>query len=51
MSEDIFLWPDGYWCYREDLEQGCAADKSDDYQILPFNSAEYNALRANEGVA
>jgi hypothetical protein len=38
-SEDIFLWPDGAWCYREDAH--CMSHRSDDYRVLPFESAEW----------
>lgn len=32
MPDDfIYVWPDGSWCYGEDLE-ACLTFKSDDYQ-------------------
>lgn len=40
--EDIWLWPDNEWCYRH--EQPEMNHKSDDYQILKFDSPEYNKL-------
>jgi len=38
-SEDIFLWPDGTWCYREEKSQ--LTHLSDDYEVLPFESADW----------
>lgn len=43
--EDIFLWPDGAWCYRCDLH--CMRHRSDDYQILSVDSDEW--LEISEG--
>ena len=40
--EDIFIWPDSTWCYR--YEQGEMRHMSDDYEILQFDSPEYNML-------
>ena len=37
--EDICLWPDGSWCYREELEE--FSHKSDDYEVVPFNTPRY----------
>ena len=40
--EDIMVWPDGTWCYREDLED--MAHMSDDYIVLAFDSADWHAF-------
>lgn len=40
--EDIWLWPDKEWCYRYEAAE--MLHKSDDYQILKFDSPEYNKL-------
>lgn len=40
--EDIWLWPDKEWCYRDEVAE--MQHKSDDYQILKFDSPEYNKL-------
>lgn len=38
--DDIILWPDGAWCYREWLEE--YTWMSDDYQVLPVGSPEWH---------
>ena len=40
-SEDILRWPDGSWCYREDL--ATCHWKSDDYEVIRFGTPEYDA--------
>lgn len=40
--EDILIWPDGEWCYREEL--GGYDWKSDDYRTIPVGAAEYSRL-------
>ena len=37
--EDVFLWPDGGWCHREEVDD--YSHKSDDYQILYFGTEEW----------
>ena len=35
-TEDVFLWPDGTWCYRHELlEYGWL---SDDYIVLEYGT-------------
>ena len=36
---DIFVWPDGVWCYRD--ESHGMHHKSDDYQVLYADSPEW----------
>lgn len=37
--QDIFLWPCGTWCYREDiLEYRCM---SDDFKVIKEGTEEY----------
>jgi hypothetical protein len=43
--EDIIVWPCGTWCYREELSQ--MNHMSDDYIVLWYGSAEYNAFDAS----
>lgn len=43
--EDVFLWPDATWCYRYQRE--AYSHMSDDYQILYFDSPEYNLFMEN----
>ena len=38
--EDVFLWPDGTWCYREDSYQ--YSYMSDDYEVLKVDTPEWN---------
>ena len=40
--EDLMLWADGTFCYRSQLSE--MSHMSDDYEVLPFESAEWNAL-------
>ena len=37
--EDVFLWPDGVWCHREEVDD--YSHKSEDYQILYFGTEEW----------
>ncbi len=37
---DIMLWPEGTWCYRDELEG--MTHMSDDYQVLLYGSEEWN---------
>jgi hypothetical protein len=45
-NEDIAVWPDGDFCFGEDLEDmmqsPCA--KSDDYYVLTFDTPEWLAF-------
>lgn len=46
--EDVFLWPDGSWCHREEV--GEYSHKSDDYQILYFGTDEWYKIVSDLGV-
>lgn len=35
---DVFVWPCGTWCFREDAHE--FTHKSDDFLILPAESTE-----------
>lgn len=39
-DDDVMLWPDGEWCYRFELCE--MSHKSDDYQVLAFESGNWN---------
>jgi len=41
-GEDIIRWPDGSWCYREELDE--YGWKSDDYETIPFGTAEWERI-------
>ncbi len=43
-SEDVFLWPDGTRCYREEYEQGHYQMMSDDFEVIPVGSERYKAV-------
>ena len=37
--EDILLWPDGFWCFREEFSPLFLRD--DDYRVVPHKSEEW----------
>lgn len=39
---DVFLWPNGDWCYRADTS--IRAMHSDDYQVIGFGTCAFNSL-------
>lgn len=41
--EDIMLWPDGTWCYREDLEDYLSF-LSDDFEVVPFGTPRWEQV-------
>lgn len=47
-SEDVFVWPDGSWCYREDAH-GEFSWKSDDYYVIYFDTQEWQNFLLEEG--
>ena len=36
---DILLWPDGFWCFREELDQNFLRD--DNYRVILRYSNEW----------
>ena len=42
-GEDIFLWPDGTWYYREEVEESFMS-MSDDYEVIPFDTPRWNEV-------
>ena len=36
--EDVLLWPDGFWCFREELSP--AFMREDTYRVVPYDSDE-----------
>lgn len=38
-QEDIFVWPDGAWCYRYELAE--MTHMSDDYEVVPFGTSRH----------
>ena len=47
-AEDIFLWPDGVWCFRSDLSE--YQYKSDDFEVVPFETPRWFQISAEENV-
>lgn len=43
-SEDIFLWPDGTRCYREEYEQGHYQIMSDDSEVIPVDTERHRTI-------
>ena len=37
--DNILLWPDGFWCFREELDQNFLRD--DNYRVILHESAEW----------
>jgi len=42
--EDILLWPDGFWCFREELSPHFL--RPDDYRVVTHQSEEWSTLAA-----
>jgi hypothetical protein len=40
--EDVYLWPDGFWCFNYELLD--MSHKSDDFRIIPVNTPEWDRL-------
>ena len=43
-AKDIFLWADGYWCFREDFY--VQPRQNYDYSLVRMASEQWNILRA-----
>lgn len=41
--EDMIIWADDSWCYREELHD--FTWKSDDYRVVSVHSPEYDSVR------
>lgn len=39
--DDVFLWPDGTWCYREEYLSGSYNWLSDDFTVLSYDTEQY----------
>jgi hypothetical protein len=42
-AKDIFLWADGYWCFREEFYQ--QPRQAYTYRLVRVESAEWHAMR------
>ena len=43
---DVMRWPDGMWCFREDLHE--YGHMSDDYEVMPEGSEKAEAFLVQE---
>ena len=41
-GEDLFIWPDGTMCYREELEE--MGHMSDDFEVAPVDTPRWVQL-------
>jgi hypothetical protein len=48
-SEDIFVWPDGEYCYRYEYDRGDYTWKSDDCEILYLDTERWVKFTLNPG--
>jgi len=46
-NEEIILWPDGVWCWREDLEEMLTC-KSDDFEVIKEHTSAWHDLAFSE---
>ena len=46
--DDILLWPDGFWCFRE--EYAPTFLREDNYRVVKRSSYEWRALEAKRPV-
>lgn len=37
--DDIFLWPDGFWCFREEFSE--TFERGNNYRVILNNSDEW----------
>ena len=44
-SSDVFIWPNGDWCYRYDDHSW----RSDDFRVLGFGTCAFHALFSEFG--
>lgn len=45
--EDVFLWPDGTWCHREEVDE--YPYKSDDYEVLYYGTEKWYKVISDLG--
>ncbi|HXC38302.1 MAG TPA: hypothetical protein VN667_05105 [Burkholderiales bacterium] len=37
--DDLLLWPDGFWCFREEFSESWLRER--DYRVIPLNCDEW----------
>lgn len=42
-SDDVLVWADGTWCYRENLSEFLTF-MSDDFEVLYFDTDRWNSF-------
>ena len=47
-AKDIFLWADGYWCFREDFYP--QPGHTYEYSLVRMGSDQWNVLRAADAL-
>lgn len=46
---DIFVWPDGSWCYRFEYSSDDFSWKSDDFCVIYLTTPEWREFLEKEG--
>jgi hypothetical protein len=41
-AEDVLLWPDGFWCFRDEFSPRFL--RAEDYRVIPHGSEEWARL-------
>lgn len=49
-SDDLFVWPDGSWCFRYEYCEECDKWRGDDYKVLTSETPEWSDFLLGEGV-
>lgn len=47
-GSDIFRWPDGTWCYREDYSELACVQRGDDFEVITADSHEWHQIVVSE---
>ncbi len=46
---DILLWPDGFWCFREEYSKETLRDEN--YRVIPSNSPEWIVVSSKPAIS
>ena len=44
---DILMWTDGFWCFREEFNDGFLRD--DNFRVVPINTDEWHVITRLRG--
>ena len=47
--DDILIWPDGFWCYREEFREDFL--RGDNYRVVAHLSDEWQKIEAPDPFA